>query len=168
MTTYLEINSANIIAKGKHYVRYTGGDTFDLGEIQNEQFNIITGAETISTSFQTSSETLGFNVLGQKQGMTFTFKFTGTTNEIRLFTKNIKLICNYQSTNTNSVTFRIINTVSKYFWLLTASGKNTTDTTSVWTNNGIQVMIQNFNITSKLSTPGVLMYSIKITESKGI
>ena len=170
MTTYLEVNSANIIAQGKSMVRYTGGDTFDLGEIQSEPPGVTTGVEVISTSFQTSEETMGFNVLGQKSSNTFSFKFTGTVNEIRLFTKNLKLISNYQSTNTSSVTFRYVNTVSKNFWFLTGSGKNTSDSTvstNFWTDNGIQVMLLGYNINSQLSIPGVLIYTLKLIESKG-
>ena len=169
MTTYLVVNSASIVAKGGNYAKYDGGDSFDLGEIQSEPVNVNTGVEIISTSFQTSEETMGFNVLGQKQGLPFTFKFTGTLDQIRLFTKNMKLICNYQSANTNSVTFRIVDDVSKYFWLLTAAKKETVDSSpGHWTKNGIQVMIQNFDINTQLSIPGVLMYTLKLTESKGI
>jgi len=111
MTASLEVTSGCAGQTG-----WTGTTTLSLGTIQNENDKLNSGFERISQSLGKADASKGMNFLGQTRDITIRGRYKGADlSGARAFTRNLKLICDYQLeqgttttlvyTNTNSIIY---------------------------------------------------------------
>ena len=149
-TVFLTVINADITAI---YPLYTGTGLFDLGIATTETDKVGTGLEIISQTLGTSAEAYAFNILGQKRTITVNLKQTGTRTELRDFTKNLKILCDYQLQQG-------VNTTATYW--------NTNSIVNDFAG-GTKIMIFSYSInSSNRNSPSEVNYTITMVETVGI
>lgn len=152
MTVTLTLNDVTTVWSDE----YTS-NSFDLGIINNENISVNNGTEILSLTSKSSEDTMSFNTKGQTRTLNITATFTGTTSEIREFTKKLKICSDNQVESllneTISSSVQYVNTKSRIYPIY---------------DTGIKCVIKSFSINSRDNeSPSMITYNLTLLETKG-